>query len=128
MKRLLIALSGLFLLGACGGTADLDGLNTMTAADLEAQAEAGLEDDVQYIDVRETDEFDEESIPGFENMPMALVMDNPSLLNEEEDVVILCNTQNRSKEVAEALIDAGFDHDRVTVVEGGISDYNGTVN
>ena len=128
MNRLLIALSTLFLLGACGGTADLDGLNTMTAADLEAQTEQGLEDDVQYIDVRETDEFDEESIPGFENMPMALVMDNPSLLNEEEDVVILCNTQNRSKEVAEALIDAGFDHDRVIVVEGGISDYNGTVN
>ncbi|ADH97887.1 rhodanese-like domain-containing protein [Salisediminibacterium selenitireducens] len=128
MKQLLIVLSGLFLLGACGGTADLDGLNTMTATDLEAQTEQGLEDDVQYIDVRETDEFDEESIPGFENMPMALVMDNPSLLNEEEDVVILCNTQNRSKEVAEALIDAGFDHDRVIVVEGGISDYNGTVN
>lgn len=128
MKRLLIAFTTLFTLAACGGTADLDGLNTMTASDLEAQTEQGLDENVQYIDVRETDEFDEESIPGFENMPMDQVMDNPSMLSEDEDVVILCNTQNRSKEVAEALIDAGFDHDKVIVVEGGISDYNGAVN
>lgn len=125
MKKWLFGLGMILVLAACGNDDVLDGLNTMTSAELQTEVEAGLDEDVQYVDVRETDEFSESAVPGFENIPMNDVMENPSLLDEDRDVVILCQTQNRSAEVAGSLIDAGFDEERVTVVEGGIADYDG---
>ncbi|AOM84316.1 rhodanese-like domain-containing protein [Salisediminibacterium beveridgei] len=125
MMKWLTALTMLLVLSACGGEEDLDGVLTISSDELQTQVEAGLEETVQYVDVREPDEFAEAAVPGFENIPMDDVIENPSIIDEERDVVILCQTQNRSAEVAESLIEAGFDEERVIVVEGGISDYEG---
>lgn len=128
MKTWLAGLGMMLILSACGNGGVLEGLNTITSAELETKVEKGLDENVQYVDVRETEEFSAGAVPGFENIPMDIVMNDPSVIDEDRDVVLLCNTQNRSAEVANSLIDAGYDEDRIIVVEGGISDYASETN
>ncbi|MCE7792659.1 rhodanese-like domain-containing protein [Salipaludibacillus sp. CUR1] len=129
MKHLLILFTGLIIVAAAAGCSDSDAetgdMNEMSAEELQAEVEEGMEEDTFYLDVREEDEFAESHIQGFENIPMNEVMEDASMLPEDQEIVILCNTQNRSIQVGESMIEQGFDVDNLTIVMGGISSYEG---
>jgi rhodanese-related sulfurtransferase len=129
MKHLLFLLTVLFIAAAAAGCCDSDAetgdMNEMTSEELQAEVEEGMEEDKFYLDVREEDEFAESHIQGFENIPMDEVMEDASMLPEDQEIVILCNTQNRSMQVGESMIEQGFDADNITIVMGGISSYEG---
>ncbi|SES40262.1 rhodanese-like domain-containing protein [Salipaludibacillus aurantiacus] len=129
MKHLLILFTGLFIMAAAAGCSDSDAetgdMNEMSAEELQAEVEEGMEEDKFYVDVREEEEFAESHIQGFENIPMNEVMEDASMLPEDQEIVILCNTQNRSIQVGESMIEQGFDADNLTIVMGGISSYEG---
>jgi rhodanese-related sulfurtransferase len=129
MKHLLFLLTVLFIAAAAAGCGDSDAetgdMNEMTSEELQAEVEEGMEEDKFYLDVREEDEFAESHIQGFENIPMDEVMEDASMLPEDQEIVILCNTQNRSMQVGESMIEQGFDADNITIVMGGISSYEG---
>lgn len=124
MKLLFSGAGLLLLLSACGNEATGE-MEEMSTDELEEHVESGYEDNWAYIDVREEDEFAERYIQGFDNIPMDDVMADPQFLENEEQIVILCNTQNRSIEVGESLQEQGFDSEDITIVMGGISDYSG---
>ncbi|NJP38630.1 rhodanese-like domain-containing protein [Alkalicoccus luteus] len=123
MKKLIYALP-LLLFAACGN--DESAMEEMSTDELQEHIyEDGFDDEVLYLDVREEDEFAEKHISGFTNIPMNDVMEDPAIVGEDQEVIILCQTQNRSIEVGEHLIENGYDADHLTVVMGGIADYEG---
>lgn len=126
MRKFLLFIAMSFLLIGCSDDGANVDVNTITSDDLLTQYEENnLSDGKVYIDVREEDEFSESHIEGFENYPMDALLEDTSVLPKDKEIVILCNTQNRSFKVAEALVEEGFDKEKITVVEGGISNWDG---
>ncbi|PYZ91665.1 hypothetical protein CR194_18730 [Salipaludibacillus keqinensis] len=123
---LFLMLLVLLSVGCSDTDAETGDMNEMTADELQSEIEEeGMDDEKYYLDVREEEEFAESHISGFTNIPMAEVMEDGSQLPEDQEIVILCNTQNRSIEVGESLVDQGFDPENLTIVMGGISSYEG---
>ncbi|CAM3932473.1 rhodanese-like domain-containing protein [Alkalicoccus chagannorensis] len=124
MKKVAAALSAsALLLAACGGGENEE----MSTEELQDHIEEeGFDDGVHYVDVREEHEFADMHIDGFDNVPMDDMMGDPeSYASVDDQIVIICQTDNRSQEVADSLIEQGYDPDHLTVVQGGISDYAG---
>ena|SRR5690554_572461 len=126
MRKFLLFVTLSFILVGCSSNNDV-AVNTINSDGLLEQFEEHrlTEESKLYIDVRETDEFNESHIEGFTNYPMDGLLEDVSVLPKDKEIVILCNTQNRSFKVAEKLVEEGFDEDSITVVEGGISNWEG---
>lgn len=73
---------------------------------------------VMLIDVREPGEYASEHIPGAKLMPLSNL--NPADVKPETDqqVVLYCQSGNRSKKAAQKLFDSGFES--VTHLQGGL--------
>jgi len=131
MKKLmfLFVLSFGVILAGCSGAeseAETGDMNEMTAAELQEVVEgSGMDEGKTYIDVREEDEFSESHVAGFNNIPMDELMEDASQLPEDQEIIILCNTQNRSIQVGDSMVEQGYDASNITIVMGGISDYEG---
>ena len=85
-------------------------------------------DDYQFIDVRTSEEFYDEKIPGFNiNIDYYILEDDYSLLdNLDKDipVVIMCNSGNRSVDASNIFADEGFV--KVYNLKNGIEGWDGT--
>lgn len=76
---------------------------------------------INIIDVRETGEYAQMSIPGTKNIPMmGLVANHEQFLNKNETYYIMCLSGGRSYQVASQLDSLGYD---IVNLEGGISSY-----
>lgn len=88
-----------------------------------------LSSDVEYyfIDVRTTDEFYEERIPGFtKNIDYYKLKDNYSMIEDLDKnipVVIMCNSGNRSVDASKIFVKEGFT--TVYNLTEGIQGWNG---
>ncbi|MEQ8958599.1 MAG: rhodanese-like domain-containing protein [Coleofasciculus sp. C2-GNP5-27] len=73
---------------------------------------------VMLIDVREPGEYASEHIPGAKLMPLSNL--NPTDVKPDADkqVVLYCQSGNRSKKVAQKLFDSGFES--LTHLQGGL--------
>ncbi|WP_416147948.1 rhodanese-like domain-containing protein [Salipaludibacillus sp. HK11] len=129
MKKLtflLVLLLGIVLVGCSNNDANTGNMNEMSSEDLQTHLEEdGMDEETYYIDVREEDEFAESHVAGFINIPMDDVIEDASILPEDQEILILCNTQNRSIQVGEAMIEQGFDASDISIVMGGIASYEG---
>jgi rhodanese-related sulfurtransferase len=110
----LVLLAAVFL-PAC--TPEL-ALPNVTLEQARAEHEAGR---VLMIDIREPKEHATGVAQGVRLMPMSQVAQRVSEIPKQADqpVLLICNTQNRSRAVAQALQEQGFTN--IRYVQGGMS-------
>jgi rhodanese-related sulfurtransferase len=65
---------------------------------------------VRLIDVREPHEFLGEHIPGAELVPLPMVARAAAEWRQDEELVLVCRSGQRSERAARALLDLGFHH------------------
>ena len=79
---------------------------------------------INLIDIREPYEFKGGSLKSAKNIPMNILLNNPSkYLNKDNTYYIMCLSGARSKMACKVLTKEGFD---VINVSGGIGSYVGT--
>jgi rhodanese-related sulfurtransferase len=123
MKKILLVLLLVFsvtTLSACSkGYTDISNEELTTFLDSD--------EEMQFIDVRTSEEFYTERIPGFTvNIDYYLLENDYSLLeglNKDIPIVIMCNSGNRSVSAAEIFLSEGFVE--VYNLENGIEGWNG---
>ena len=69
---------------------------------------AVVDDDTQFIDVREPDEVAAGSLPGAVNMPLGTIPERINELDPAKRVVLLCRSGGRSGQAAQFLAANGF--------------------
>jgi len=82
------------------------------------------EDEIILIDVRESDEFSENSIPGSISVPLG-DLDTSTVLQEiskESQIVVVCLSGCRSEFAQQMLLDMGFKH--VYDLSGGLANWS----
>ena len=116
---ILLALVLVFSLSACSN--EFTDISNEELVDMLADY-----DDYQFIDVRTSDEFYNEKIPGFNtNIDYYILDNNHSLLDGLDKaipVVIMCNSGNRSVDASNIFVDEGFE---VYNLENGIEGWDG---
>jgi len=73
---------------------------------------------VYILDVRGQEEWDEEHILGTTLIPLDELSNRMNEIPSDQEIIVICNTGNRSPLGRDILIAAGFE--RVTVARGGI--------
>jgi rhodanese-related sulfurtransferase len=75
------------------------------------------------LDVREQDEWDNFHIPNTTLIPLGQLESRVSEVPRDQEVVVVCNSGNRSQEGRNILLEAGFED--VTSMAGGVQDWRG---
>ena len=79
---------------------------------------------VELIDIREPYEYNSGSIVSAKNIPMKILLGNPSkYLSKDKEYYIMCQSGGRSARACSELTKKGFD---VINVAGGMGSYLGT--
>jgi rhodanese-related sulfurtransferase len=86
-----------------------------------ARAYAMYQAGALMLDVRTVAEYNEQHIPGSLLIPLDDLPDRLGELPDDNDIVVVCRSGNRSKEGTAILRDAGFE--RVTCMTGGLRDW-----
>lgn len=75
------------------------------------------------FDIREPREHAAGVAPGMQLLPMSQLNERVGDItrNPDQPVLLICNTQNRSSKVVDALREAGWTH--IRFIEGGMSDW-----
>ena len=89
-------------------------INTMPAENVLGAAEKGA----WWLDVRTSDEFDQEHLVGATNMPLNVLRLKSRLLDPSKTYIAYCDTGRRSATAAFLLKNAGLD---VIVLDGGLN-------
>lgn len=107
----------LVALSACSSGNEADKVSLQQA---RAEHEAGR---VLLIDIRETREHQTGVAQGAVLLPMSQLPQKQSLIpkNPDQPVLLICNTQNRSKASLEKLKAQGYQN--IRYVEGGMSEW-----
>ena len=91
-------------------------------------AEVSVEDALELreqgafiLDVREQSEWDDFHIPGATLIPLGELSSRLSEVPEDQDIVVVCRSGNRSQSGRDILADAGFS--QVTSMRGGVSEW-----
>lgn len=121
MKKYLIALlSSVGVLFGCSTSQKFESVDAKTFGDRIADKE------VQIVDVRTPEEYNEGHIPGAVNMDVqgADFASQIATLDKERPVAIYCRSGRRSKRAAQQMSEIGL---KVTELEGGILSWKGEV-
>ncbi len=73
------------------------------------------------VDVREPQEYMLGHVPGAINLPLGSIAARIAELPRDREVVLVCNTGNRSSLAAQLLLREGYDGAKVANLEGGTS-------
>lgn len=73
------------------------------------------------LDVREQDEWDTVHIPGAHLIPLGQLPDRLNELPQDQEIVVVCRSGNRSATGRDILKDAGFS--QVTSMAGGMNEW-----
>lgn len=80
------------------------------------------EEDINIIDVRPRELYEEGHVPGAVHFPLSEIEGNLDKFDKNDHYYAICNDGNGSKKATEILTDHGYD---VTNVEKGVPDYPG---
>ena len=112
-----------FVLVACGGgeaetavsepvnSAAVEAIDATTLPDeisVETVHQIQGQDDVFVIDVREQSEYDEWHIPDLTLMPMSTFEQHMTELPKDKEIIVTCNSGNRSGQVTNFLLQNGY--------------------
>jgi rhodanese-related sulfurtransferase len=124
MKTTLLALSAALIIGGCATAptkttdspdiVDKKGISEISPAEARPAIEAAYS---QFIDVRTPEEYADGHVYRTRNIPLDTLAENLDKIEKQEPVYIICRTDNRSRQAAKILVDAGFT--RAIVVTGG---------
>ncbi|MBL8303085.1 MAG: rhodanese-like domain-containing protein [Ideonella sp.] len=119
-RRAVVALAGVFALALAGGAraaGNPDSVDLVTARTESAAGRAIL------IDIREPDEHARGVAAGARLLPMRQLAQRLGEIptDPRQPVLLICNTQNRSRATLRALRERGYPH--VRYVEGGMSEW-----
>lgn len=116
LKPLLIA-TFFLALSACSSAIETDKV-TLQQARIEHEAGRAL-----LIDIRETREHQSGVVQGALLLPMSQLPQKQTLIpkNPEQPVLLICNTQNRSKSSLAKLKEQGYQN--IKYVDGGMSEW-----
>ena len=90
------------------------GVSEISPAEARPAIEAAYS---QFIDVRTPEEYAEGHAYRTRNIPLDTLAENLDKIEKKEPVYIICRTDNRSRQAAQILVDAGFT--KAVVVTGG---------
>ena len=92
----------------------------ISVAEASAKRDAG----VFILDVREPDEWNEGHIPGTTLIPLGELASRIDELPQDQEIVVVCRSGNRSAKGRDILLSAGFQ--QVTSMAGGINEWKAT--
>jgi len=85
-------------------------------------AKKHYDNNVEFLDVREQDEFDQARIPGSTLLPMSQMNSRWQEIPKDKEVVVYCRTGNRSAVLLSQLSQMGFTN--LMNLEKGIVDWH----
>lgn len=86
-----------------------------------AEAAAMRDEGAFILDVREPDEWNESHIPGATLIPLGELASRVSEVPQDQEVVVVCRSGNRSQQGRDILLSAGFTN--VTSMAGGVNQW-----
>ncbi|MDH5507088.1 MAG: rhodanese-like domain-containing protein [Anaerolineae bacterium] len=96
--------------------------NTQPSGEITAaQAFQMRQEGAFILDVREQFEWDEYHIPGANLIPLGELAGRVKELPEDQDIIVVCRSGNRSQTGRDILLNAGFTS--VTSMAGGVNDW-----
>ena len=99
-------------------TATADGLPLEISV---SEASAMRDDGAFVLDVREPDEWNESHIPGTTLIPLGELASRVDELPQDQEIVVVCRSGNRSAHGRDILLAAGFE--QVTSMAGGVNQW-----
>ena len=118
MKKLILLLSLLLLFGAVSCSNQAAVVQVSKTIDVD-QTYGYWQEDVVFLDVRELHEWDAGHIPGAIHIPLGELEDNLDDLPNDEVIVVVCRSGNRSTQGRDILLRNGFE--MVTSMGGGMN-------
>jgi rhodanese-related sulfurtransferase len=100
-------------------------MQEITATELKRRMDEG--EDVQLIDVRQSDEYEFARIEGAKLIPLGQIVQRMNEIDETRETVIHCKAGGRSAQAIEALKRAGFKGD-LKNMRGGITAWSDEVD
>lgn len=114
---LVVVLAGVFLFNP-GDTATADTLpREISVSEASTMRDAGA----FILDVREPDEWVESHIPGATLIPLGELASRVDEVPQDQEVVVVCRSGNRSQQGRDILLAAGFEN--VTSMTGGVNQW-----
>jgi adenylyltransferase/sulfurtransferase len=100
-------------------------MQDITATELKQRLDAG--DDIQLIDVRQSDEYAFARIPGAKLIPLGEIISRMGEIDDARETVIHCKMGGRSARAIEALQRSGFKGE-LKNLRGGITAWSNEVD
>jgi rhodanese-related sulfurtransferase len=125
VSLLLVLLALLSISIASCGTAPAIGTQpqpTLPAEITVAEAHQLYQDGVFFLDVRTQEEWDDFHAPNTTHIPLDQLESRYSELPNDEEIVVVCRSGNRSRTGRDILLNNGFD--QVTSMAGGLNAWN----
>ncbi|WLR51360.1 rhodanese-like domain-containing protein [Bacillus tianshenii] len=130
MKRtiqLLSLIGSLLIIAACGNSTTNNEGTDKGYTEIEATDEVKslMDEGVQVIDVRTSEEFAEGHIPGATLIPLDELSDRTGELEKDKKYIIVCRSGNRSTQASEILVKEGFSN--IYNFTGGMNGWEGEI-
>lgn len=114
---IVLVLAGVFFFRP-DNTATADGLpREVSVSEASAMRDAGA----FILDVREPEEWNESHIPGATLIPLGELASRVDEVPQDQEVVVVCRSGNRSQQGRDILLAAGFT--QVTSMAGGVNQW-----
>ena len=114
---IILILAGVFIFNP-GNAATAEGLpREISVSEAASMRDAGA----FILDVREPDEWNESHIPGATLIPLGQLASRVNEVPQDQEVVVVCRSGNRSAQGRDILLSAGFEN--ATSMAGGINQW-----
>lgn len=114
MKNMLMIVLVLFLASCSTNTT----IENVSVEDAQKMIE---NNEVQVIDVRTQEEFDEGHISGAQLYPLQTIEEMSEELDKDENYLIVCRSGNRSAQASDILLNKGFKN--IYNMDGGMNEW-----
>jgi len=118
MKKLLFSMILLTLLAACGSSTSTTEIETTVSVD---EAYQMYQDGVYFLDVRQPEEWNDFHAPNSTLIPLDQLPNRLSEVPNDQPIVVVCRSGNRSQAGRDILLEAGFSE--VTSMSGGLTEW-----
>jgi len=115
---------GVILIAVIFGVVTQNTQDTVSTLPLEISVQTAykyFQDDGFILDVRTLEEWNDGHVPGATLIPLNELEARLSELPQDEEIVVICRSGNRSAAARDILLNAGFEN--VTSVAGGFNEW-----